>query len=417
MKQLLIRALYFSIHLLYIPVYAGMCFFKKKNRFSFLYRLGLKKESLFDLDEGFIWIHAVSLGEVNASLNLAKQIKQEACDRKILCSCITEAGYDRAKKQEQFDKVIYLPFDLFFLVRNLLKKLNPSAFISVEGDLWPELLFQLKEKKIPVFVVNGKISERSYNRSLKILGLSAHLFLLVDLFLLQNEDYLKRFLSLGVDKTNLIVTGNIKYDFSFRHLKSHEILALKESLKIKTDEKICLIASTHENEEVLILNSVKSHLKKMKFIVVPRHQPRFLKVYDELVEQGFSCSLLSNLDEAIDIIVVDQMGILIDLYQICDIAIVGGSFVAVGGHNIFEPIYFKKPTVFGPFMDKQKDFKKAAIENRFGMQITADELSAVLDCFYQNQLNINFENLENFLSSSQGATERNWGVIKKYLNI
>ena len=250
-----------------------------------------------------------------------------------------------------------------------------------------------------------------------MLRLSAHLFSLVDLFLLQNEEYLKRFLSLGLDKTNLIVTGNIKYDFSFKSLKSHDVLALKESLKIKTDEKICLIASTHEDEEVLILNSVKSHLKKMKFIVVPRHQRRFLKVYDTLVEQGFSCSLLSNLDQSLDIIVVDQMGILIDLYQICDIAIIGGSFVPVGGHNIFEPIYFKKPTIFGPFMEKQKDFQKAAIENRFGMQIRADELPAVLDGFYQNQLNINFKNLENFLSSSQGATERNWGIIKKYLNI
>ncbi len=417
MKLLLIRALYFCIHLLYIPVYAGMCFFKKKNQLSLFYRLGLQKEGLFGLDEDFIWIHAVSLGEVNASLNLAKHIKKEASHAKILCSCITEAGYDRAIKQEQFDKVIYLPFDLTFLVKNLLKNLRPTAFISVEGDLWPELLFQLKEKKVPVFVVNGKISERSYKRSLNMLRLSAHLFSLVDLFLLQNEEYLKRFLSLGLDKTNLIVTGNIKYDFSFKSLKSHDVLALKESLKIKTDEKICLIASTHEDEEVLILNSVKSHLKKMKFIVVPRHQRRFLKVYDTLVEQGFSCSLLSNLDQSLDIIVVDQMGILIDLYQICDIAIIGGSFVPVGGHNIFEPIYFKKPTIFGPFMEKQKDFQKAAIENRFGMQIRADELPAVLDGFYQNQLNINFESLENFLSISQGATERNWGIIKKYLNI
>lgn len=383
--------------------------FYKKKRSDLLKRLGIKS---YDFDPNdkkpIIWIHAVSLGETKAAKSLLETLKKLYKNSYIVISSQTQTGHAEAKKTlSKADKFVYLPIDFSFSVKRLFRQIKPDAILFIETDIWPNFIKQAKKNGSKLILISAKMSEKSEKRYLRFYKFSKNLFSKFDLILTQNDSYKKAFEKF-TSKNKVFSTGNLKL-INFPKIYSEDFLKnLKDKLNIK-NQKVIMIASTHDDEEELLINSLKD-LKNTLILLAPRHPERFHKVYNK-ISKIISCSLFSKLREiTIDqpnnqnkIILIDQMGVLNQLFQISDLAILGGSFIdRVGGHNILEPILVNTPVFFGPNMYSQLDLEKIALESCSGKKVSLK--------------NINFE-VRNFLEkkSQQQQMINNCINIKKDL--
>lgn len=318
-------------------------------------KLGFFKNHSFDSVvssfKSAIWIHTVSVGEVIAVQSLIKKLSE---DYKIILSTITDTGQKVAK--ERFKdypvKVIYIPFDIPFAVRRTLNSFNPSALILVETELWPNLI-ELASRKIPVVLINGRLSEKSFTNYKKIKFFIKPLLNRLSLICVQEQGYKERFLQLGTEERKIYVTGNMKFDI--------ELKEIKFSWESFLPQPVVLAGSTHEPEEEIILDAFLNLNACGTLIIAPRHPERFNEV-ESLIKRKISksnkkiyYSKLSNFSlpinlPSVSVLLVNQIGILGPLYRICDIAIIGGSFIPHGGQNPLEPAYWKKPIICGPYM-------------------------------------------------------------------
>ncbi|MBF0377094.1 MAG: hypothetical protein HQK72_06380 [Desulfamplus sp.] len=364
-----------------------------------------------------IWLHALSVGEVKSALPLVNAIKEKYLsnsDYELIITASTKTGFDIAhqlflpqlEKNNQSNshamsvQVGYFPFDFYFSVKSICARISPDLVIIVESDLWPEFLWYMNDKKIPVFLVNARLSQSSFNgyMALKKIGLFSSIFSLFEKIMVQTEIDKKRFLQIGVPEEKVILAGNIKFDQpipktdipdldkfkDYHQLNNHiqELNNYTQELNNHTPRYI-VAGSTHEGEEEALV-SVFWELKKniklkqnssinscsdcscdnysdIKLIIAPRDPKRAADIKKMLKTKGFESMFLSEIsiknksNIEIDIIIIDKMGTLSALYSICDIAFVGGSLVPFGGHNPLEPAIFSKPVIFGPYTD---DFKE-----------------------------------------------------------
>jgi 3-deoxy-D-manno-octulosonic-acid transferase len=335
-----------------------------------------------------LWIHAVSLGETRAVIPLYQQFRARFPDLKIVISSTTETGHAEAKKSMPDAAChFFLPFDLSWTMRKLLQQLRPSYLLLVESDIWYHLLKEAKEQGVQTILVNGKISERSYRRFHMIPFFSKRLFSLLDLLCVQNELYLQRFHALGAPLSKLFVTGNIKFDMNSEPRRS-----LKEELGITDQDRVIVIGSSHEPEEEQLLTALAplfQQIPHLKILIVPRHPERFSRVASLLQEKKIETLIYSQRDRkrgGEKVVLIDAMGLLSACYQMADIAIVAGSFIpSVGGHNIFEPIVYHAPVLFGPYMHNQSDFVQLILKTHAGKQVTLEELPRTVLEWLQNE--------------------------------
>ncbi len=351
-----------------------------KYKQSLLFRLGIKKVKFLPASHR-IWIHANSVGEVVAASSIYQKIVDNYPHYDIVVSCNTETGLANAK--QIFPKAshfFYLPIDLSYLMKNLVKRVNASLLIISEGDYWFHLFKQLKKTKGKIVVINGKISEKSFQRFVKFTLFSKQLFNCIDGYCLQSNEDRKRFLSLGVDSKKLQVLGSVKFDNVITLLNTAEKQAFRKMLQIKDSERVITVGSTHTSEERLLLDQL-SELRRLDkslvIILVPRHLERVPTIVEEITEP---VTLLSDLKRGVmresSIILIDSMGVLTTCYQISELAIVGGSFVqGVGGHNILEPIQCSLPVFFGPYMQSQKVLASSVIIANAGLQLDVSILN------------------------------------------
>jgi 3-deoxy-D-manno-octulosonic-acid transferase len=381
-----------------------------------LKKLGLKKQLFFSLKNS-IWIHAVSLGEVKASYPLLLEISKTS-NQPIALSCVTHAGFEQANKYKPLVKeVVYLPFDFSWLVKRLIKMLDPSIFIMVEGDFWPELLSLLKDRQVPVMLVNGKMSDKSFQNYLRYPRYTSWLFSKIDTFCVQSDQYKVLFDKLGLSK-NLFVTGNMKFEYPLHRSTSKEIEALKLKCGFRGEDRLIVIASTHPNEELKLLSCLKDILEhdlRLKLILVPRHAYRFDEVATILERLALSFSRLSSPSSS-QVLLVDQMGVLCQFYEIASLAIVGGSFEKIGGHNILEPLFYGVPTLFGPYMYKQKTLKEIALSLGLGLESSYDKIKEDVRAILRGCTGFSKENISRIFNAHQGCARKNWSFAKKLLN-
>lgn len=333
-----------------------------------------------------IWIHAVSVGEVKAVSSLASRLKSELPNATLIISTTTLTGNQEAKKSiREASHVVFLPFDISFIVRRVLKNIRPSLVILSETDFWFQFLTVAKDFGAKIVLVNGKISEKSTDRLARFKFVRDKLYGLVDLFLLQSIEYQERFLALGVPKEKIAVTGNLKLDMSYKNLSTEEKEALRQRLGIGKRDATVVFASTHPGEEELALavaKAIKPALSNARIVIVPRHPERFDKVAALIKESGLSFFRLTDSKQNFSnsgIVLVDAMGLLGAIYQVADLAVVCGSFAPVGGHNILEPLPFKVPVLFGPHMFKQPEFTALIQKYRAGKMVSHEELSGVVE--------------------------------------
>ena len=250
-----------------------------------------------------------------------------------------------------------LPVDLPWIIGPFVRRIQPDLFLMSETDYWPFLLRALKKVGCKTAVVSGKLSDRSYSR-LRKFPIAKWLYKNVDHFLLQTDRDMIRFKTLGIPGEKLMVTGNLKLSLTPRPLQDKVVL--RKSLALSPEDRVITIGSTHEGEEKAILDRLD--MPDMKILVVPRHPERFATVKKVVARYP-------------NAILVDKMGVLADCYQISEVAIVGGSFVPIGGHDVLEPIKCKIPTLFGPHMEKQQSIVEVALASGYGRQTTLSTLS------------------------------------------
>lgn len=361
-----------------------------------------------------IWIHAVSLGEVIAATPLIDELLNK--QRTILITTMTPTGAERVKTRFG-DKVVhrFVPYDLPWVVKAFFKKVKPRLGLIVETELWPNLIYYARQAEIPLFLINARLSERSYLGYKKAKFLFEPVLNQFNFIFAQSEDDAKRFRALGADDYRVGVLGNMKFDLQTQNIDSEVFLKLKEHWG--SERIVVMVASTHDDEESQILarlRKLQNHLTKMVLLIAPRHPERFQKVYQLCIEQGFNTGLRSKIETLNadnEIVVLDCLGELLGFYQISDYAFVGGSLVPVGGHNVLEPIAMQVPVFSGPeihnFKTICRDLQEAeAIE----LARNADDLIERMIALHQDE-----NKKKQLVNNATLVLEANKGAVERYV--
>lgn len=354
-----------------------------------------------------IWIHAVSLGEVKAFYSLFVLLKKKNPDAFFLITSVTKTGFSEAKKLYGKEASIsYLPMDLSFIMRRWVKKIDPSLFMMIEGDLWPNLLRCLKKRGAKIALISAKISEKSYKRALFFSFLSKkHLFSRIDCVCAQSEEHYLRFEKF-IPKEKLFLTGNLKWDQERVNLDP-----LPASL---FDKPLLTIASTHTNEEDLILNALP--LDRFFIVLAPRHPERFDEVATLLERKKISFVRWSQWDQKktkADLLLLDTMGKLPLFYEISKVSLVGGSFVKeVGGHNLFEPLLYGSYVLFGPYVFAQQQMAQAIDAFGVGKKVSLELLSQEVEMSIE-KFDFLQKKMEFFTRSVRGEKEKVLAILEK----
>ncbi|PCI35992.1 MAG: 3-deoxy-D-manno-octulosonic acid transferase [Thiotrichales bacterium] len=325
-------------------------------------------------ETGYIWVHAVSLGESIAATKFIKEILKNT-EHPILITNTTPTGRqyicsafgDNARVSN-----CYLPYDITFIVKKFIKKIHPKLLILIETELWPNLIKESRNQKIPVALVNARLSARSANKYAKFGKYTKNMFQMIDFIATQFEADAKRFISLGADTNKVQTIGNLKLDVS---LQSDLLKKITSQKKHFGKRPIWIASSTHHPEETMILEVHKTILKTIPnalLILVPRHPERFNEIYKLCDTKGFDTIRRSNqegLTKNTQVFLVDSIGELMQFYGIANIAFVGGSLIPRGGHNILEPASCGIPCIFGPHMFNFSKLAEMLIAADIGYQI------------------------------------------------
>jgi 3-deoxy-D-manno-octulosonic-acid transferase len=355
-------------------------------------RLGYLPVS-FNLDgDDSIWIHAVSVGEVLTARALLPELRERYPRLRIFLSTTTMTGQQIARNNLQYvDEVFYFPFDLRFIVRRTLRLVRPRLFIVMETEIWPNLLRACHEAGVRTVVVNGRISSRSYPRYRLARGFFRHVLSHVDRFCMQSAESARRIIDIGADPARVTVTGSLKFD-------SLEIPGITSAgadrgrnrvlryFRIAPDRPVVMAASTLKGEEEPVLEAfqrIRATRNNALLIIAPRKPERFDDVERLARRAGWNVARRSELrvdaEPRNDVVVLDTIGELAQLYQIGTVVFVGGSLVDAGGHNILEPAVFGKPIVFGPHMQNFAEIAEAFLEQGAAIQVrTGHELESAL---------------------------------------
>lgn len=333
-----------------------------------------------------IWIHAVSVGEARAATALHAQLKREFPKAAFVISSTTATGRAEAmRSMSGADLHCAMPLDLSWIVKRVVRRLRPQLLFFVEGDVWYNLMRQVKKGGGRVFLVSGKLSHRSYRAFARCPFFARRLFGLVDRFCLQQTVHQQRLARLGIPLAKMHVTGNLKYDAPGPHLSLEEIDKGRCELKLTHTDPILTIGSTHDPEERLLLASLRTLwdvLPHLKVLLVPRHPERFASVAKLLSKQNITYATYRTRDRMRGderVILIDTMGSLRLCYLLSRAAIVGGSFVpGIGGHNLLEPMQLGVPTLFGPYMQEPSDLAAQAVHTGAAKQVDLALLSDIL---------------------------------------
>ncbi len=295
-------------------------------------------------EDGPIWVHAVSVGEAMASRPLLSRLIQT---HRVMVTTVTDTG---RKVMNAYLKgrgdLFYAPLDLSFVIRGLLRRIRPRAILVMETELWPNLFYYAHREGIPLVVVNGRISSRSFRRYRRIKWFMKGMLRCGRLYCMQTERDRERLLELGAPADRVIVTGNLKLDVSPPSDPPHWM--------DKLGHPVVVAGSTHRGEEEVILSAfsrVKEEHPSATLIMAPRHPERFSEVEEIIQKAGVSYCRRSQEVRDVDVVLLDTMGELQSVYGGADVCIIGGSFVPKGGHNLFEAACWGKPILTGPFMD------------------------------------------------------------------
>jgi 3-deoxy-D-manno-octulosonic-acid transferase len=345
----------------------------------------------FNIDgEESIWIHAVSVGEALTARALAADLKARYPRLRLFVSTTTIAGQQVARRSlPNADAIFYFPFDWGFIVKRTLNLVRPRMFVMMETEIWPNLLRLCRKRGVRTVVVNGRISSRSYPRYRLVRPFFRRVLTDVDRFCMQSDESARRLVDLGADPSRVMVTGSLKFDSlelpqATVHGKPRE--RVLRFFRLSPSRTVIVAGSTMRGEESAVLRAfarIKAVMPSALLILAPRSPERFAEAERLARDAGFVTIRRSELpidaEPRADVVVLDSIGELAQLYQLATAVFVGGSLADHGGHNILEPAIFGKPVVFGPHMQNFKEIADAFLTNDAAIRVQSErELDAAL---------------------------------------
>ncbi len=408
--------------LFYLPLY----FLSGKLKQSLAGRLGILPAGL-DLNRP-VWIHAVSVGEVSAIKELLARLRKLYPGKKFVISTVTATGNKVARSLiKDTDLLTYLPLDFSFIVRRVIKKINPCVFIIAETEIWPNLISALHKLQVPVVTVNGRISDSSYGgyRLAKIF--IRPILRMVSRFCVQSDLDALRLSSLGVEPEKIQVTGNVKFDINLEPVDRAKAAAYRSKLWLAQADKLLVCGSTHPEEEEIIFAAYHKLLAVfpgLKLLIAPRHPERSQRVAKIAENYDFMPVLISKISATCPacmkhpVFILDTIGELFNYYSAADIVFIGGSLVKRGGHNVIEPASLKKPVVFGPQMFNFRQISILFLKNQAALMAgDSRELAGRIKEVLSSDLLAKGmgQRAYDLIIKNRGATDRNIQIIKQYI--
>ena len=400
--------IYDLIIIIYAVFYLPYLLITRRAYPGFGMRFGIIPESLSTQLKAKtnIWVHAVSVGEVMVLDGFLEELRQRYPQYQLLVTVTTKTGYALAcQKFNGKALVMPSPIDLSFITRKFISFINPKMYIVVETEIWPNLFGQLNRNKIPMAVVNGRISDNSFGRYQAIRFVLKGILNQAQVWCMQSQGDAKKIMELGADPSRVVVTGNIKFDNVSAPLDTSSDGIIHEK-----DGPWWVAGSTHPGEEEIVLNvyeKLKQDNPRWRLVIAPRHIERAGQVKELVARRGFK-----------DVVVIDTIGLLRSLYAKASLVFVGKSLCVGGGHNVIEPACYGKAIVVGPkvanFRDIVACFKDAEalvqVEDARSFEAAIRELGR--DTFKREALGVAALKV---IAANQGATRRSLEQLAAYL--
>jgi 3-deoxy-D-manno-octulosonic-acid transferase len=417
--------LYDFINLIFILAYLPVFLLKKKMHPGFALRLGrYPKETVFSRP---VWIHAVSVGEMVNMRRLFLGLVSLFPGTQYVFSTVTPTGNKIAAGIARHnDMVTYLPLDISGVVRGVLDRINPRLFIIAETEFWPNLLFCLHRRGVPVIIVNGRISDRSAAGYLRLRWLLAPLLRTVALMCMQTQADADRVISLGARPESVKVTGNMKFDQQ-AGIVPPRLGRDGSPLGLQPQEKLWVAGSTHsgEDDQVMVaFRKIAAQYPFVRLLIAPRHPQRAGEVETCIRRYGREPVRVSKMHTPSTpksgVFILDTIGDLLSYYAFADVVFVGGSLVKHGGQNFLEPASLGKPVIVGPHLFNFRDIAAQFLDRRAMVLVhNADELArAVATCLTDAQeVQGLVQRAQELIRQNVGATERNLSYIKEFMRI
>ncbi len=398
-----------------LPVASLYGLLHPKYKEQFLSRLGTNPPIIKEKGAR-IWVHAMSLGELNAATPLIDALSSSTQGANLIVSASTRSGLKALQKRygEKEIKTTSLPFDLFFITKRVINKLRPHCFILVETDIWPGFLWELHKSGCKIILANGSISSRAAKRISKVPGLAHFLYNSFTRLCMQSQEDAYRLKKLGIEDNKIESFGNLKFDIVPPQITPKVRKSLLEITGFPDNSTILCAGSTHAPEEQLILEAflqLRQKCQDLRLIIAPRDVKRAKEVEKLFKKVGLSCKFRSRPQTSNnhEVFILDTLGELKQFYSICHIAFVGGSLAPVGGHNLLEPIGYGRPVIFGPYIESCKEIGMALIEKRAGFMVkNENELMQKIEGLLTNDKMYRMakEAAKSFLEPHRGVTSR-----------
>lgn len=373
---------------------------------------------LLPKDDGYsngIWIHAVSVGEVNAAVPLVKNLQDSFPDKAITITTMTPTGAERVRKVFA-DSVqhCYLPYDYPGAIKRFLNVLQPQLAMVMETEIWPNLIHECHSRQIPMIYTNVRLSARSHKGYLRFKKLFAPTLKKVSGFAAQAKADAERLIDIGANADTVEVTGSIKFEMTLPASVTEAAQSVRRELG--WERPIWVAGSTHEGEEAQVIDAylkARKQIENLLLVLVPRHPERFSAVFKLATQYGCKTVLRSQsntkIPQATEIYVADTMGDLTLLIAASDVAFIGGSLVSVGGHNVLEACAAGVAVIFGTYMFNFQEISDLVLAKGAGIQVMdSDELCEVVvkwlnDPIIRNQ----------YGSAGRALIEENKGALDK----
>ena len=331
-----------------------------------------------------LWLHAVSVGEVNLLRPIIARLSQELPQYELVVSTTTETGYDLAQKIFEKHTVFFFPFDFSWAIRNVLRRLRPSLLVLTELELWPNLISLARQQGVPVTLINGRISHGSFENYSRFKWFWKPVLQQLSVLGVQNPEYARRLVQLGVEQRKIHLTGSVKFDGANTDPENPQTAELRQLAGLGSDDVVFIAGSTQVEEDRMateVFLRLQDSCANLRLILVPRHVDRSAKLKKDLVASGLRVQLRSEwegqadarLFDQFDVLIVDVIGELSGWWGVANVALVGGTMGKRGGQNMIEPAAYGVPVCFGPNTWNFRDVVQLLLDQHAAQVVCSSE--------------------------------------------
>lgn len=345
-----------------MPIFTLHSLFTGKKRRGLKHHFGWVPEIKRPPGQKLVWVHALSLGEVNGAAPVLKVLRDKRPNIMIVVSVTTDAGYDAAHRLLPFvDHIFFHPLDCWPFINRALDRIKPDLYVLTDTGFWPSMLMNLKERRIPPMVFNGRVSQKSQARYKRVATMVRPLLESFAVICMQSERGRTTIQNLGAPPNRVRIVGDTKFD-ALKTVPEPERRRIRDRLKIPPDNQVWVAGSTHEGEEQICVDAYLKLRRKypnLSLVIAPRRLERIKDVSAYLKKNNMKFVLRSQLDPRAkpetNIVLLDTLGELAKVYAIANVAFVGRSLKAPGGgHNLLEPVVHGVPVLHGPYFENNQ---------------------------------------------------------------